>query len=176
MHPTLLQIAQEGTEIFQWDTIGPFLAAVGVGLLILERVWKMVEKYIPRPNGSAARAEEDRARAEAEQTRVLSELCARVQQLIDWHKPGTAPPADVDMREMARQVGDLHEWHSQRDDDGVFVWWIRRSFYKALEQNTQALEKLASLVAEFTREQHENNAKLDALQAKIDQAPTQARD
>ncbi len=50
---------------------------------------------------------------------------------------------------IAEQVDDLHAWHSKEDDDGVKVWYVRRSLETSLAQlsnnigaQTAVLERL----------------------------------
>ncbi len=38
----------------------------------------------------------------------------------------------IDLRRMAKQLQDLHEWHDIRDPDGVFKWMVRQSLEKAI--------------------------------------------
>ncbi len=33
-----------------------------------------------------------------------------------------------------QQTHDLHTWHSQRDSDGVFIWYVRRSLEDAINK------------------------------------------
>jgi len=38
------------------------------------------------------------------------------------------------MRKMQRQVCDLYNWHDKEDEDGVKVWYVRRSLEEAIKQ------------------------------------------
>jgi hypothetical protein len=40
-------------------------------------------------------------------------------------------------------IEDLHEWHDKSDQDGVKIWYIRRSLEDALNKNAAAVEALA---------------------------------
>jgi CCR4-NOT transcriptional regulation complex NOT5 subunit len=44
---------------------------------------------------------------------------------------------------MSRQIAQLHTWHSKEDEDGVKVWYVRRSLERAIEGLTQAVEHLS---------------------------------
>jgi len=67
-------------------------------------------------------------------------------------------PEDVDLRKMAHQVDDLHEWHDVRDADGAPVWYLRKSLLETMDtiakSQTQIAEVLKSLAAhmEVTRD------------------------
>ena len=38
----------------------------------------------------------------------------------------------IDLRKMATQISDMHKWHSVTDDEGVKVWYVRKSLEKAI--------------------------------------------
>ena len=37
-----------------------------------------------------------------------------------------------------QQIDDLHDWHNQRDADGVLLWWVPRSLSDSIEKQTEA--------------------------------------
>jgi hypothetical protein len=68
-------------------------------------------------------------------------------------KKRNGDPVGAELRHVKAMVKDLHGWHSVVDQDGVKIWYMRRSFedaIKALGDNiaTQT-ELLRSLVSEF---------------------------
>lgn len=66
-----------------------------------------------------------------------------------------------DLHKLSREVADLHKWHDQRDQDGVPVWYVRRSL-------EDAINKLAANLATQTdvlRAMHEE-IKLNAMSCK----------
>lgn len=40
---------------------------------------------------------------------------------------------------VADQVNDLHEWHSLTDEDGVKIWYVPRSYERAMRELTNAI-------------------------------------
>lgn len=50
----------------------------------------------------------------------------------------------VKLDQVTRHVADLHKWHDKTDEDGVPVWYIRRSFEDAVEKLADAVTQLAA--------------------------------
>jgi len=44
------------------------------------------------------------------------------------------------MRDMSDQIKDLHSWHDVRDEDGVPVWYLRRSLERQIMRLCEAVE------------------------------------
>lgn len=44
---------------------------------------------------------------------------------------------------LARLTEELHGWHNKEDEDGVKVWYVRRSLEKAIVQLGAAVEHLS---------------------------------
>ena len=42
---------------------------------------------------------------------------------------------------MSKQLDELHQWHNVVDDDGVKVWYVRRSLEQAIVRFAGAVEK-----------------------------------
>lgn len=61
---------------------------------------------------------------------------------------------------MADQIKDLHEWHNQADEDGVKVWYVRRSL-------EEAVEKLAVAITAQTSVMQALASRLDNLQTEV---------
>lgn len=49
----------------------------------------------------------------------------------------------VDIEPMITQTKELHEWHNKSDEDGVKIWYIRKSLENVLRENAQATAVLA---------------------------------
>jgi len=41
---------------------------------------------------------------------------------------------------MARQIAELHDWHDHEDNDGVKVWYVRRSLEESVAKLTDAIQ------------------------------------
>lgn len=73
--------------------------------------------------------------------------------------------ATEDIASVRGMVKDLHDWHSKEDEDGVKVWYVRKSlvdaienlgnaviaFQVAQERQTETLSKIATLVDRMDR-------------------------
>ena len=46
-------------------------------------------------------------------------------------------------RNVEQQIKDLHDWHNVQDQDGVKVWYVRRSLEEAIVKLSAAVEGLA---------------------------------
>lgn len=58
-----------------------------------------------------------------------------------------------------RQIEDLHVWHDREDEDGVKVWYVRRSLERAIEGLTSAVEHLSrnqDILTALLKKQMEN--------------------
>lgn len=68
-----------------------------------------------------------------------------------------------DVRVIRDKVLELHRWHDQVDEDGVRVWYVRRSLERAVEHMAEATEQLTRLADELIRQGRETHDKIDAL-------------
>jgi predicted metal-dependent hydrolase len=75
--------------------------------------------------------------------RILSQLKAR----------------GVDLQKLARQQEDLWNWHAREDDEGVKVWYVRRSLEDAIKELSLSIrtqtEVMAQLVGKVGTMQYE---------------------
>ena len=46
----------------------------------------------------------------------------------------------------AKHIGDLHRWHDVRDNEGIPVWYVRRSLESAILKLTDAVDRLAAKI------------------------------
>jgi hypothetical protein len=58
----------------------------------------------------------------------------------------------IDLAKMARQVERLAELHAKTDEDGVPVWYVRRSLEQAIVSLHEAIRAQTDLLRELTRE------------------------
>ena len=52
----------------------------------------------------------------------------------------------IDLQIITRQIDDLHNWHNQHDDEGVKIWYVRRSLEEAVHKLAQNIELEAKLL------------------------------
>jgi hypothetical protein len=58
----------------------------------------------------------------------------------------------VDLLKMARQIEHLEEMHAKTDEDGVPVWYVRRSLEKAVTDLNEAIRHQTELLQALTQE------------------------
>ena len=51
-----------------------------------------------------------------------------------------------------QQIQDLWEWHSKTDDEGVKVWYVRRSLEKAIERLAENTDTQTTVLTELVHE------------------------
>lgn len=75
--------------------------------------------------------------------RILSQLKAR----------------GVDLQKLARQQEDLWQWHAREDEEGVKVWYVRRSLEDAIKELSLSIrtqtEVMSQLVCKVGSMQYE---------------------
>lgn len=62
-----------------------------------------------------------------------------IREVLTFLKERGPQPRD----DMYQMVKDLHDWHAVSDQDGVKVWYVRRSLEEAVEKLATTIEKLA---------------------------------
>jgi len=160
MQPVIIPFQTAQPPVIDYGQLGPILSYILLGLFMLKWVWDMVSPMINKKLGSS----ED--------------------------NPGGGLPADVDMRLMAsqvaqlcesssaiakallpmgRQIDTLHTWHNVNDEDGVKVWYIRRSFYEAIRKHNQELETLSLILRELVAEQKRMKESYESLRMDVRQ-------
>lgn len=75
----------------------------------------------------------------------------------------TEEKIDNKLNDMAVQIRDLHDWHSKTDQDGVPVWYVRRSLEEAIDKLAENIQKQTDA---FTRLVWEIQRQLDAQEKK----------
>ena len=58
----------------------------------------------------------------------------------------------VDLLRMAQQIQRLDEMHAKTDEDGVPVWYVRRSLEKAVTDLNEAIRHQSELLQALTQE------------------------
>jgi len=70
----------------------------------------------------------------------------------------------IDFVTMSRQVGDSYAWHSKTDEDGVKVWYVRRSLEGAIRDLSQNIQAQTKLLEGFMGQIREMGKKIDHLE------------
>jgi hypothetical protein len=125
-----------------WSEVGGFVMAVAVVFILFERAWKLFE-----------RATHKKKHDDDDEEDPLSRCI----------------PADVDVRRMAHQIDELYEMHEVFDQDGVRVWYVRRSFYEMMEKSSEALQKISALLPAMLDNQRKMDDRLEQIQYRNEQ-------
>jgi hypothetical protein len=64
---------------------------------------------------------------------------------------------------MAKQVAELHRWHDRDDDEGVKVWYVRKSLEEAVEKLANNIAEQTRIFQEMQREQRDVRTALELL-------------
>jgi hypothetical protein len=75
--------------------------------------------------------------------------------------------AKVDLKDMEDKVDQLHTWHAKTDEDGVFIWYVRRSLENAITNLNTHLSTLSDVLGKLVTMQERME---ERILAKIDQA------
>ena len=59
----------------------------------------------------------------------------------------------IDLPRITRQIEDLHKWHAKEDDEGVKVWYVRRSLEETLKSLADNIANQTVVLQEIHREQ-----------------------
>lgn len=120
-----------------WSEVGGFVMAVVFVVLIFERAWGLYQKATHKGNKDGK---------------------------DDKEPQSCSIPPDVDVRRMAQQVNDLHAMHEVFDDDGVRLWYVRRSFYEMMEKSADALQKISAILPTLLGNQQKMDKRLEEIQ------------
>ena len=114
-------------------TSGIVIVAV---VLILREVRAIIDsKKNGRPDTKKATSTIDKALIEA-----MKDIVAQIKSLAEL------------LNKIGIKIHDLHDWHNKEDDEGVKVWYVRKSLETAIEKLSDNIEKLTRVVEEFARE------------------------
>lgn len=64
---------------------------------------------------------------------------------------------------IAREVHELHEWHAVTDEDGVKIWYLRRSLENAIEKLTHNLDMQTQLLREMVLSMKETRSDMETF-------------
>lgn len=64
---------------------------------------------------------------------------------------------------MAKQINELHEWHAVTDEDGVKIWYLRRSLENAIEKLTNNLDIQTQLLRELVMSMKETRSDMESF-------------
>lgn len=71
---------------------------------------------------------------------------------------------EVDVQLMARRVDDLWEWHSVRNPDGVFVWYVRSSLEDAIVKLADNIEAQTEVMRGLGMQVRDSGMRMERLE------------
>lgn len=78
---------------------------------------------------------------------------------------GGSVVATLAYRKLCREMHDLWVWHNKEDDDGVKVWYVRRSLESAITKLAESIDIQSQVLGEIHREQIETRRALRDLKS-----------
>lgn len=69
---------------------------------------------------------------------------------------------------LAHQIAELHQWHAVTDEDGVKVWYVRRSLEQAIDKLTLTLDAQTQLLRELTTNMQETRRDVEETRRDVD--------
>jgi len=109
------------------------LLQLGAGGILCVVVLQVVFTYLGKKSVSSI---ENQVAAD------LSEIKANLKDLHEWR--GALKPMVYNME---HKLEELHEWHNNKDEDGVFTWYIRKSLERSLSDLADAVQIMAQNTA-----------------------------
>ena len=67
------------------------------------------------------------------------------------------------LKDIQSKVSDLHVWHNRTDEDGVPVWYVRKSLEASVEKLATAIEHMGELLKEIHDQQAATRRELREL-------------
>lgn len=61
------------------------------------------------------------------------------------------------------KTAQLHQWHAVTDQDGVPVWYVRRSMERAVDRMAEATDRMVTLLERMAAMQEDTHEKLKEL-------------
>ena len=146
--------------VIDYSQLGPIVAYIFLGLFMLKQVWDLVSPIVNKKLGTNGNGKPGCVPVDVD----LRVMASQVQQLCQ-----ATTSISTSLLPMTRQIDEMYQWHSVQDDDGVKIWYVRRSFYDAIERHNEELHKLTAILTELW---HEQQAMNDHQQALTDEVRT----
>lgn len=91
-----------------------------------------------------------------------------IREVFSFLKERTRCQNNKQLERMAHQIHELHQWHDVTDEDGVRVWYVRRSLEQAIEKLTLTLDAQTQLLRELTMSLQETRRDIDEMRRDVD--------
>lgn len=87
-----------------------------------------------------------------------------IREVLGFLKARSCKPPEELIRKIAIQVRDLHDWHNKTDEDGVKVWYVRRSLEDAIVKLSSNIEVQSELLRELVYDLRETRRDVKDIQ------------
>lgn len=91
-----------------------------------------------------------------------------IREVFSFLKERARCQSNKQMEIMAQQIAELHVWHSVTDEDGVKIWYVRRSLENAIEKLTLTLDAQTHLLRELTTNMQETRRDVEETRRDVD--------
>ena len=81
----------------------------------------------------------------------------------------------IDLQVLNRQIEDLHRWHAVSDEEGVKIWYVRRSLEEAVKKLADNIELECKLLDRIDRRLERVEDKIERGGGQLDTLEAQAR-
>ncbi len=125
------------------NLLGTWLGQVGVGGIFLILVLRMVLDFVSKYEQRKA-AKNSGGDVAAHRSATTGEHSILERKLVVIIKK---------IEVIEKQTDDLYKWHAKEDDDGVKVWYVRRSLEEAMMKLAESMDRQTTILAEVAREQ-----------------------
>jgi hypothetical protein len=86
-----------------------------------------------------------------------------IREVFSFLKERVRCSSNTMLEHMAKQIHEMHEWHAVTDEDGVKVWYVRRSLENALEKLSHTLDAQTQLLREMVLILKDTRNEMDAV-------------
>jgi hypothetical protein len=86
-----------------------------------------------------------------------------LREVFGFLKERARTQCNVTLDTMAKEVHEMHEWHAVTDEDGVKIWYLRRSLENAIEKLTNNLDVQTQLLRELVISMKETRSDMDSF-------------
>ena len=121
--------------------LGSWIGQVGVGGIFVVLVLRMVFDFLEKREKKKNNGNTSDLGATGKKVHILLQKVEKIE----------------------KQTQDLYDWHNKEDEEGVKIWYVRRSLEEAITRLSTAIETQTKVLTEMSREQRSTNERLARL-------------
>ena len=73
--------------------------------------------------------------------------------------------------DLKKKTDDLYKWHDQRDSDGAFSWYVRKSLETAIEKLANSVDKQTEVLASLAMMIRQTDLDVKEIKLKVEACP-----